>query len=341
MVLNKCLQEQFKLSIIVPVYNVEKYLRRCLDSIINQTYENIEIILVNDGSTDTSLFICEEYAKKFSKIKLVTTTNGGAAHARNIGLDLAQGDYIGFVDADDYIDCDYFEKMIHIATLNKSDVVVGSYYLFFTEFNKTINPIDRPKNDISLSSYESLLELFDGKNITSMLATKLFRASLFQGYRFSEIYCFLEDVSATYKLLYKSNVITITPYCGYYYVQNNCNALTKRPLTNAKIKSCWDVYLEIIDYNFGCFSNEEQFLLRERVVRLFLRFFFDFLPHFDVKNDNDYLKKIIKTIRNRSFLKEYRPNSKKEHFILVSFKISPFIHYYLRRHALKRKRLIK
>ena len=96
-----------KISIIVPIYNVEKYLERCINSLINQTYKNIEIILVNDGSTDNSLIICEKYKNIDSRIILVNKENGGLSDARNVGIDNSSGNYITFIDSDDYIDDDY------------------------------------------------------------------------------------------------------------------------------------------------------------------------------------------------------------------------------------------
>ena len=95
------------ITVIVPVYNVEKYLTRCVDSIINQTYKNLEIILVDDGSTDSSPAICDNYAKKDSRINVIHKQNNGASSARNAALDIASGDYIGFVDSDDYIKSRY------------------------------------------------------------------------------------------------------------------------------------------------------------------------------------------------------------------------------------------
>ena len=101
---------QEKISVIVPIYNVEDYLHRCVDSIINQTYTNLEIILVDDGSPDNCLKICDEYAKKDSRIKVVHKKNGGLSDARNAGLEIATGEYIGFVDSDDYISLYFYEK---------------------------------------------------------------------------------------------------------------------------------------------------------------------------------------------------------------------------------------
>lgn len=114
-----------KVSIIVPVYNVEKYLRKCLDSLINQTLKEIEIICINDGSTDKSLEILEEYKNRDSRIILLNQENSGQSVARNRGIEIAKGEYIGFVDPDDWIDLDYYEKLYNAASTNDTDIAVG------------------------------------------------------------------------------------------------------------------------------------------------------------------------------------------------------------------------
>lgn len=114
-----------KVSIIVPVYNVEKYLRKCLDSLINQTLKDIEIICINDGSTDKSLEILEEYKNRDSRIILLNQENSGQSIARNNGIKKATGEYIGFVDPDDWVDLDYYEKLYNAASTNDTDIAVG------------------------------------------------------------------------------------------------------------------------------------------------------------------------------------------------------------------------
>lgn len=114
-----------KVSVIVPIYNVEKYLERCLKSIINQTYKNLEIILVNDGSPDNSLVICEKYKKQDNRIIILNKKNGGLSSARNEGLKIATGDYISFVDSDDYIEKDMYEILVQNLIENNADISVG------------------------------------------------------------------------------------------------------------------------------------------------------------------------------------------------------------------------
>lgn len=117
-----------KISIIVPVYNVEAYLSRCLDSIVHQTYKNLEIILVNDGSKDSSLEICNKYAHEDSRITVINKENGGQSSARNMGLDIATGNYIGFVDSDDWIEPKMYENLLSVLLDNKADVAVCEVY---------------------------------------------------------------------------------------------------------------------------------------------------------------------------------------------------------------------
>ncbi|MDE5548972.1 MAG: glycosyltransferase, partial [Clostridia bacterium] len=112
------------ISIIVPIYNVEKYLRKGIESIINQTYTDLEIILVNDGSKDNCLDICKEYANKDSRIKIVDKPNGGLVSAWKAGVEVASGDFIGFIDPDDYIDEDYYQKLYEAIQSNDADIAV-------------------------------------------------------------------------------------------------------------------------------------------------------------------------------------------------------------------------
>lgn len=115
-----------KVSVIVPVYNVEKYLARCLDSLVAQTLEDIEIICVNDGSTDNSADILAKYAEKDERITVITQSNAGLSNARNAGIDIATGDYIGFLDSDDFIEKDFYEKLYDSAMQNNADVACAS-----------------------------------------------------------------------------------------------------------------------------------------------------------------------------------------------------------------------
>ena len=115
-----------KISVIVPVYNVDRYLEICIDSLINQTYDNLEIILINDGSTDDSKLICEKYLKLDKRIKLINQKNKGVSSARNNGIRNSSGEYIVFVDSDDWVDLDYFERLYNAAKKYDSDIALAT-----------------------------------------------------------------------------------------------------------------------------------------------------------------------------------------------------------------------
>ena len=120
-----------KISVIVPVYNVEQYLERCVDSIINQTYKNLEILLVNDGSTDNSGQLCDELAKKDDRIRVIHKENGGLSDARNVGIDEAEAELIGFIDSDDYIDEDMYETLYRQLRESNADLSMCGHYDVF------------------------------------------------------------------------------------------------------------------------------------------------------------------------------------------------------------------
>ena len=143
------MNESPKISVILPVYNVEKYLRKCLDSVINQTYKNLEIILVNDGSTDNSGKICEEYALNDKRIKVIHKENGGISSARNAAIDIAKGQYITFIDSDDDVELDYIGYLYDILKKFNCKMSVCTHNIVKnTKIKKSFNL----KTDYKLSS---------------------------------------------------------------------------------------------------------------------------------------------------------------------------------------------
>lgn len=123
----KVVAEEPLISVIVPVYNVEKYLDKCVDSIVNQTYKNLEIILVDDGSPDNCPKMCDNWAKKDKRIKVIHKENGGVSSARNVGIDNAKGEYIGFVDSDDWTEKKYIQKLYEVLIQENADIALCGY----------------------------------------------------------------------------------------------------------------------------------------------------------------------------------------------------------------------
>jgi len=221
-----------KISVVVPVYNVAIYLRRCIDSILVQTYKNLEIILVDDGSTDNSGKICDWYKKQDERVEVIHKENGGQSSARNAGIKIASGDYIAFVDSDDWIVRDIYEYCIDLAGTMNCDVV--DFQCVFTngesmKFNSNlIYKTELIEKKEILRDY-----LFRGQTEKSPFSScrKLYKRSLFETVRFPEGKI-NEDIATNYKVLMSCNRLVHTDKIGYYYFQNSTsttrNGLKKR-----------------------------------------------------------------------------------------------------------------
>ena len=191
------------ISIIIPVYNVELYLEKCLDSIINQTYKNIEILLVDDGSKDNSGKMCDEYAKKDNRIKVIHKENGGLSSARNCGIKNSNGKYLTFVDSDDIIELDMIESLYHLMNKYDSEIVISNIKNVFDGIIKKEKETDEIR---VLNNIEVLEEMLYGDAYYISACGKLFKKELFENVEFplNKVY---EDVGTMYKLYDLSNKI--------------------------------------------------------------------------------------------------------------------------------------
>ncbi len=210
------------ISIIVPVYNVEKYIRRCVDSLINQTYKNLEIILIDDGSPDNSGAICDEYAERDNRIKVIHKENGGVSSARNVGLDNTSGEYIGFIDADDYIDFQMYEVLYNNLTDNEADISMCVYALE----NSSGEFIPHYSSEITeaFDREQAISEMLKQVKYTCSLWDKLFSARLIESVRFDEEISHNEDLLFVYQLMKKSDKAVYTSRPMYYYCKNEQSA---------------------------------------------------------------------------------------------------------------------
>ncbi len=202
-------------SIIVPVYNVEKYIDKCLKSIIGQRYKNIEILLVNDGSTDKSGQICQKYADVDQRIKLFNKPNGGLSDARNFALDRATGQYYAFVDSDDYIHEDMYATLVELIVREAADIAICGHYVVDRE--KLIS-VRNEKQPITYSGKEALNLLLKDEEVNSFAWDKLYHSSLFANIRYP-IGRIFEDTATTYKLFNLANCIVRIDTPLYYYVR--------------------------------------------------------------------------------------------------------------------------
>ena len=207
-------------SVIVPVYNVEKFLPNCIESIIGQTYSNFELILVDDGSPDSSGSICDKYAESNSKIRVVHQNNAGLSAARNAGIEIAKGDYLTFVDSDDFVLPHFLEVLVKGCEDNQADLSVCAYTRCF--FNDSVKSI--PEKDV-IESYECFsndkMKVFlTTKKIRTSAWGKMYKKFLFDNLRFP-IGKYNEDEFTTYLTIHLANKIVVSDYKGYVYRFND------------------------------------------------------------------------------------------------------------------------
>jgi len=207
--------EKDKISLIIPVYNVEKFLSRCVNSVIKQTYKNLEIFLVDDGSTDNSGNLCDKYAQKDKRIKVIHKKNGGLSDARNVAIDKITGSYITFIDSDDYVSKDYVEYLFNNLKNTNSDISTCLYQSFYEGEEATIK--EEVGELIVCEKEEALKRLFYQTQTTTSAWGKLYKKKLFKGIRYPKgKIC--EDLDTTYKLFSKSNKVAIGTAKNYYYL---------------------------------------------------------------------------------------------------------------------------
>jgi len=212
-----------KVSVIVPVYNVENYLVKCLDSLVKQSLQNIEILVVNDGSTDSSALIIEEYAAKFpKKIKAFTKENGGLSDARNFVLDRASGEYIGFVDSDDYVTETMFEEMLQLAEKYQAKMVICNIQKVDQdgEVTQKLTQIPNMPEKIELEDHFSVFS-----DLSYFACNKLFKKELFDHKRFKKGVHF-EDIQLIPQLLLECRVLAQTQNFHYQYLERT-DSITK------------------------------------------------------------------------------------------------------------------
>ena len=217
------------LSVIVPVYKVEKYLKRCVDSILKQSYSNIEVILIDDGSPDYSGTLCDEIALSDNRVKVIHKDNGGLSSARNAGIEMATGEYITFVDSDDRIDLNIYEKCMNMFYKYKCDVV--DFRAMFTNDSK--NSIDNIHYEpIIVEDKEILYDyLYRGQTekCPFSVCRKVYRKTLYGDIRFPDGRV-NEDISTNFKVLQKCERLVHIPDIGYYYFQDNSGSITSGKL---------------------------------------------------------------------------------------------------------------
>ena len=279
-----------KISVIVPVYNVEQYLERCVDSIINQTYTNLEIILVNDGSTDNSGKLCDVLAKKDKRIRVIHKENGGLSDARNRGIDEAESDLVGFIDSDDYIDRDMYEILLKNLNNTNADLSMCALY---DVYNNTPEAQVTNKETWELSSEQAIKMVMEAKILSVTAVNKLYRKSLFSDLKF-EVGKIAEDAFIMIKLLDKCEKIVATNEKKYYYVHR------ENSITTQKFSTKFLNVIEAYEQNSNIILEKYPKLKDVAQTRMNWAYFYvlDRLLLDDNYNDKELENKLISYLKN-------------------------------------------
>lgn len=254
-------------SIIVPVFNVARYLDDCVESLVKQTYQKLEILLIDDGSTDNSGLLCDKWAQRDSRIKVIHTLNHGVSHARNIGLQNARGDFIGFVDADDWVEHDMYEKMLKFMLETQTDICVSAYV------KDTNNNIERPfrtlpsqvflRDEIILQTFRHVSSTKE-KIISWELWDKLFSKKVVKNIRLNEKITMGEDALFYWEALSKSNKIAYLPLYKYHY-KIRINSIMHSQLSEKQLTGFCAMYLI-----YKSALKQENYKIKENVRELFI-----------------------------------------------------------------------
>lgn len=226
------------ISVIVPIYNVEKWLSRCVDSILAQTYKNLEILLVDDGSPDNCGEICDDYAAKDQRVKVIHKPNGGLSDARNAALDVAKGEYITFVDSDDYVTHDYISSLFSLIIAFDADISIEACHIFEEGQTPIIHHTKIFK--YNMTPQQAISQMFYQKGFDVNAWAKLYHRSLFCGIRYpkGQIY---EDLQTTFKLMLKSSKIAYANKPVYYYMFRK-DSIEGAPFSEKKMDSALEVF---------------------------------------------------------------------------------------------------
>ena len=277
---------QPKISVIIPVYNTEKYLEKCFDSVLNQTLKDIEIVIVNDGSKDQSQNIIDDYARKDARIKSIIKENGGLSDARNVGLDNATGEYIAFIDSDDYIDSNMFEMMYLSNQKNNSEIVLCDLVKVDENGNEFRDLPQSPQLPEKIILKDDLTIFGE---MSCFACNKLFKKSLFDKHRFRKGIHF-EDIELIPKLVLDSTIISKINEPFYKYFERQ-DSITK----THTIKGL-DMFLAVNEvrnyFNQSPYKNNQKELKRFQIIQGY----YSYLAYVAYVKDKDLKQNMIEKL---------------------------------------------
>ena len=296
-----------KISIVVPIYNVENYLPRCIESLIRQTYQNLEIILVNDGSTDSCLSICNYYSKKDKRIVVVDKTNGGLSDARNAGIEIAHGNYITFVDSDDYVSEHYVSHLYEAIVSANADISIVKCNTFYEDTEKSFTLSDQLGSIETISSEEAILRTLDIVLRQSAWG-KLYPISLFKNIRFP-VGALYEDLAIVFYLMCKCSTIAIADNYDYYYLIRK-NSIMTSSFSIRQFYSLGAIYIELNELEKTHPHLHDKIVARKLYEQLFVYYRFKKSGNNKTfKNEFNILKKdIYQNIESIQSYKNIKPS---------------------------------
>ncbi|MCD8220944.1 MAG: glycosyltransferase [Clostridiales bacterium] len=232
------------ISVVVPVYKVEKYLARCVESIQKQTYQNLEIILVDDGSPDQCGELCDNYAKKDPRIRVIHKENGGLSDARNVGIEAFSGEYLVFVDSDDWLDRDMIELLYRVSGMCGADITECSYRNIYTG---KIKEETRCTGEIIEGNYVTALEgMLDWKYFKPVAWNKLYKRKVLGDIRYPKGKVH-EDEFTTYKYFYQTDKVAYVDVSKYNYDRTREDSITGKKFSEKNLDACW-AFRERVDF---------------------------------------------------------------------------------------------
>lgn len=278
------------ISIIIPIYNTELYLKRCIDSIIVQTYKNVEILLVDDGSTDRSPQILQGYSQMYNNVYYYRTKNYGSAHARNFALEKAKGDFVVLIDSDDYIHPQFLETLIRVQTETDADIVECAFKKVRHHI-KEFSSINNVPEKLVFTNYEKLERFCLNKTYlqTVVMCNKLYKKELFDDIKYIEGK-FVDDEYIIHKLIYSSKLVAEVPVCLYYYFMSKESQT--RSVPNIRFLDIIDAIKDQLDFfEFLSFTDLYNILL-VRYCHTVIKAHYTLIKYFPDDKEN---KKLIKT----------------------------------------------
>ena len=317
------MEKQPLISVIVPVYNVEEYLPRCLDSIINQTYKNLEILLIDDGATDNSGKICDEYALKDNRIRVFHKENGGVSSARNLGLDNATGEYISFIDSDDYVELEYFELLSDLCLETGAEIsMCGTIYV--------------PHRQVSAICFNELKYIIESQNFsftgeygvsTDTVWAKIFKKEILQGIFFNPSLFVGEDSLFVAQAIKNSKKISINTTAMYSYFLRENSALHAKEFNDKH-------YTELVSWKEVCQLFADSPLIQETCFAAYAfrcRLLIERYYKSTLFREKYYKITKAEYRKNYKYIKKHLAINMKKKLLFFIFYISPALFLFLKK----------